>query len=170
MLARWLPAVALLFAAASYACAPPTLPPGADDPASDSSSSASSKAKTKKSTKTTTTGDDDDSTAGDDDDSTGAAPTGGNGGGKTSGAQTAAAAPAAFAADYNGLTPTCGTCHGGGGAPTFFTSDEGSTYADFKQQGFNQSGSVLTSKGAHQGPALTPDQVSAINAWISAGG
>src|SRR5262249_17979612 len=70
---------------------------------------------------------------------------------------------------YPALNPVCGACHatGVGGAPTFFGADVNATYPLFKQRNYDKPNSVLETKGAHEGPALTAAQKASVDKWIA---
>jgi hypothetical protein len=69
---------------------------------------------------------------------------------------------------YPSLVATCASCHGqGGGAPNLYGADGYSTYAIFKEVGFDKPNNLLLMKGAHEGPALTAQQMDLINQWVS---
>lgn len=70
---------------------------------------------------------------------------------------------------YPLLAATCASCHGQTGpGPQFFGATAALTYPMFKIQGFDKAGSGLLLKGAHEGPALTSAEVTAINKWVTA--
>lgn len=80
---------------------------------------------------------------------------------------------AVFASDvYPTLLITCGSCHQSGvsGAPIYFGADAAATYTLFKGKGYQLPNSMLVSKGAHTGPALTVEQKAAIARWATAEG
>lgn len=88
----------------------------------------------------------------------------------TSTGTTGATTTSTFATVYADLNPTCGSCHlaGTSGAPIFFGADVNSTYTLFKTNNFQNTGSLLLSKGAHEGPALTDQQKIDIGNWQTA--
>jgi hypothetical protein len=162
--------LAVLVAFAAVACAPPALDPDhASGSSADSTGSKSSKKK-KSSSKESTDDDDDDDTTGDDTGSSSKTTKQTTNGGGAAATTDTPAVPASFAAVYNGLQTSCGTCHlsGAAGAPTFFGDSEASTYDKFVNQNFNTSPSPLVTKGQHSGPALTSAQQSAVEAWVAA--
>ncbi len=70
------------------------------------------------------------------------------------------------------LLGTCGGCHaapGSAGAPVYLSSTSASDgYTMVEARGYiSGSSSMLLKKGAHEGPALTADQVSLINQWFA---
>jgi hypothetical protein len=70
---------------------------------------------------------------------------------------------------YPTLSGTCAGCHGQTGpGPQFFGATAALTYPMFKIQGFDKANSGLVLKGAHEGPALTTAQRTAINNWVAA--
>lgn len=152
--------VALMFALGAVACAPPTL--DADHAESSQASSKGKKSKSKSKTPADDEADDDDDDELEDDDTTPA---------KSSGTTTTtgSGAPASFAAVYTSLKASCASCHltGAAGAPVFFGDTEATTYQDFKDQNFVADPSPLATKGAHSGPALTPDQDAAVSKWLA---
>lgn len=151
--------VALMFALGAVACAPPTL--DADHAESSQASSKGKKSKSKSKAPADDEADDDDDDELEDDDTTPA---------KSSGTTTTGSgAPASFAAVYSSLKTSCASCHltGAASAPVFFGDTETSTYQDFKDQNFVTDPSPLATKGAHSGPALTPDQDAAVSKWLA---
>jgi hypothetical protein len=70
---------------------------------------------------------------------------------------------------YAAISP-CGSCHlaGTGGAPIFFGTDADTTYPLLKAKNFHLANSTFMTKGLHNGPVLTADQVAAMNKWIAA--
>ncbi len=92
------------------------------------------------------------------------------------GATTGAAHQYFDANVYPSLETTCGGCHNGGadGAPKFMVaSDATKTYSNLDARGdiiVDASTSQLLKQGAHdsnKAPALTPDQVTKINTWLT---
>lgn len=84
--------------------------------------------------------------------------------------KTTTTVPITFKAEiFPSLQPTCGSCHGAGGTgkPTFFGADATATYPLFKEHAYDKATSVLLTKGAHAGPALTDSQKSSLQKWIS---
>lgn len=82
--------------------------------------------------------------------------------------------PASFEAVFTSLDSACSGCHAPEGtdakaesAPKFFASDAAGTYKEFKVMGYQEANTPLTSKGVHDGPALTAEQKAAIAAWRS---
>jgi hypothetical protein len=71
---------------------------------------------------------------------------------------------------YPMLAATCADCHASGknGAPIFFGADATATYPLFKARGFQLPNSLLLTKGAHLGPALTAQERSSIESWVDA--
>jgi hypothetical protein len=94
-----------------------------------------------------------------------------DGSGASTPGTTAPQAPADLFAStvFPSLNGTCGACHASGasGAPVFIGADAASTYTLFKNRGFAQGNSLLLTKGQHEGPALTAQQVSLVNAWVA---
>jgi len=84
----------------------------------------------------------------------------------SSGSGTNAAMQDFIANVYPLLKGTCAGCHAvaGGQAPTFFGADGPSTYSLFKSNGFD-SDPVITQKGAHEGPAMTQQEVQVTQQW-----
>lgn len=73
---------------------------------------------------------------------------------------------------YPSLMVTCGSCHvapGSNGAPPWLSSASASdAYTMIEARGYiNLQTSLLLKKGSHEGPALTPDQTSAITQWLT---
>lgn len=73
---------------------------------------------------------------------------------------------------YPSLMVTCGSCHvapGSQGAPPWLSSASASdAYTMIEGRGYiNLSSSLLLKKGAHEGPALTPDQTNSITQWLT---
>jgi len=86
---------------------------------------------------------------------------------------SAGAVNTVFVSDaYPALSPACASCHlsGTSGAPIFFGSDASATYPLFKGRNFHLPNSVLVTKGAHLGPALTTEQRAAVDEWVAAEG
>lgn len=76
---------------------------------------------------------------------------------------------ATFKSETYEAVAACGTCHlpQTGGAPKFFGENADTTYPLFKAAGYHLANSKFMTKGAHNGPALTADQVAAMNKWIA---
>ena len=73
---------------------------------------------------------------------------------------------------YPSLMVTCGSCHvspGNNGAPAWLSSASASdAYTMIEARGYiNITSSLLLKKGAHEGPALTPDQTNQITQWLT---
>ena len=71
---------------------------------------------------------------------------------------------------YPSLMNTCGSCHappGSQGAPVYLsTTSATDAYNAIEARGYIDPNSMLLKKGAHEGPALTADQVSIVAHWI----
>ncbi|MGH7285666.1 MAG: hypothetical protein ACRELY_29460 [Polyangiaceae bacterium] len=73
---------------------------------------------------------------------------------------------------YPSLMVTCGSCHvspGSDGAPPWLSSGTATdAYTMIEARGYiNLTSSLLLKKGAHEGPALTPDQTNTISQWLT---
>jgi hypothetical protein len=108
--------------------------------------------------------------------------TGGNNGGSTSGnngsTTPSPGVPNSDAKKYfnttihPSLSTTCGGCHdsAGPGPAWFFRSDIDKTYTTMENLGYIAQNSRILTKGPHNGgsaPALTQDQITKVNTWIS---
>ncbi len=84
---------------------------------------------------------------------------------------TAGQVNAVFVSDaYPAVSVACGSCHvaGTSGAPIFFGANATATYPLFKARNYHLPNSLLVTKGAHTGPALTTEQRVAIDKWVAA--
>jgi hypothetical protein len=71
---------------------------------------------------------------------------------------------------YPSMMGTCGSCHappGSQGAPVYLSSTSATdAYNGIEARGYIVPNSMLLKKGAHEGPALTADQVTMIAHWM----
>lgn len=67
------------------------------------------------------------------------------------------------------LASACASCHATGteGAPVFMDKDASKTYAMLEARGYIVPSSMLVRKGAHKGPALTPELTGLIGDWVT---